>query len=39
LISLDPPIVGGTEKLAGKRANHPKFLSSRFAVAAMWVVS
>ncbi len=26
LISLDPPVVGGAEKLAGERADHAKFL-------------
>ena len=30
LISLDPPVVGGAEKLAGERADHAKFLSLRF---------
>jgi hypothetical protein len=35
LISLDPPVVGGTEKLAGERADHGRFLSLRFGVAAM----
>ena len=35
LISLDPPVVGGAEKLAGERADHAKFLSLRFGVAAV----
>jgi hypothetical protein len=35
LISLDPPVVGGAEKLAGERADHARFLSLRFGVAAM----
>ncbi len=35
LVSLDPPVIGGTEKLAGERANHTKFLSLRFGVAAV----
>jgi hypothetical protein len=35
LISLDAAIIGGTEKLAGERADHAKFLSLRFGVAAM----
>ena len=40
LISLDPPVVGGAEKLAGERADHAKFLSLRFGVAAMtWSTS
>src|SRR6202044_2419985 len=44
LISLDPPVIGGTEKLAGERADHAKFLSRflsmRFGVAAMtWSTS
>ncbi len=26
LISLDPPVIGGAEKLAGERADHAKFL-------------
>ena len=30
LISLDPPVVGGAEKLAGERADHAKFLSLPF---------
>ena len=34
LISLDPPVVGGAEKLAGERADHAKFLSLQFGVAA-----
>ena len=40
LISLDPPVIGGAEKLAGERADHAKFLSLRFGVAAMrWSTS
>jgi hypothetical protein len=35
LIPLDPPVIGGTEKLAGERADHTKFLSLRFGVAAV----
>ena len=35
LIALDPPVVGGAEKLAGERADHAKFLSLRFGVAAV----
>ena len=35
LVSLDPPVVGGAEKLAGERADHAKFLSLRFGVAAV----
>src|SRR4029079_5297683 len=35
LISLDPPVVGGAEKLAGERADHAKFLSLPFGVAAV----
>ena len=35
LISLDPPVVGGAEKLAGERADHAKFLFLRFGVAAV----
>ena len=26
LVSLDPPVIGGAEKLAGERADHAKFL-------------
>ncbi len=32
LIPLDPPVVGGAEKLAGKRAEHEKFLSCSLAL-------
>ncbi len=44
LISLDPPVIGGAEKLAGERADHAKFLSrflsKRFGVVAMtWSTS
>src|SRR5450759_3139939 len=35
LISLDPPVVGGAEKLAGERADHAKFLFLRFGKAAV----
>jgi len=35
LVSLDPPVVGGAEKLAGERADHAKFLFSRFGKAAV----
>ena len=35
LIALDPAVIGGAEKLAGERADHAKFLSLRFGVAAM----
>ncbi len=35
LISLDPPVVGGAEKLAGERADHTEFLSLQCGVAAM----
>jgi len=35
LVSLDPPVVGGAEKLAGERADHAKFLLLRFGVAAV----
>ena len=35
LISLDPAIVAGAEKLAGERADHAKFLSLPFGVAAV----
>ena len=35
LISLDPPVVGGAEKLAGERADHAKFLSLPSCVAAV----
>ncbi|OIQ69527.1 hypothetical protein GALL_488700 [mine drainage metagenome] len=31
LIPLDPPVIGGTEKLAGERADHAKFLYLRSA--------
>jgi hypothetical protein len=32
LIPLDPPVVGGAEKLAGERADHAKFLFCRAAL-------
>src|SRR6202140_61305 len=35
LVSLDPPVIGGAEKLAGERADHAKFLFSRFGQAAV----
>ena len=35
LISLDPPVIGGAEKLAGERADHAKFLLLRFGKAAV----
>ena len=35
LIPLDPPVIGGAEKLAGERADHAKFLFSRFGEAAV----
>ena len=35
LIALDPAVIGGAEELAGERADHAKFLSLRFGVAAM----
>ena len=35
LIPLDPPVIGGTEKLAGERADHAKFLFLRFGKAAV----
>ncbi len=35
LVSLDPPVVGGAEKLAGERADHAKFLLLRFGVTAV----
>jgi hypothetical protein len=35
LVTLDPPIVGGAEKFAGDRADHAKFLFSRFGEAAV----
>jgi len=35
LVALDPPVVGGTEKLAGERADHAKFLFLRFGKPAM----
>jgi len=35
LVPLDPPIVGGAEKLAGERADHAKFLLLRFGVTAV----
>src|ERR1700749_832017 len=35
LISLDPTVVGGAEKLAGERADHAKFLSLRSGAFAM----
>ena len=39
LIALDPTVVGGTEKLAGERADHAKFLSLRSCRAAViWSV-
>jgi hypothetical protein len=34
LISLDPPVIGGAEELAGERADHAEFLSSQFRIAA-----
>ena len=40
LISLDPPVVGGTEKLAGERADHANSCPSRSARAAVgWSTS
>ena len=35
LVPLDPPVVGGAEKLAGERADHAKFLLLRFGVTAV----
>ena len=35
LVTLDPPVIGGAEKLAGERADHAKFLSLRSGVAAV----
>ena len=35
LVSLDPPVIGGTEKLAGERADHAKFLFLRLGKAAV----
>ena len=37
LIGLDPPVIGGAEKLAGERAEHARFLSFQFGVSAMRV--
>jgi hypothetical protein len=35
LVCLDPPVIGGAEKLAGERADHAKFLFLRFGIAAV----